>query len=117
MINLMLCTEKMDLVAAFYTAVGVDLVQEQHGQGPVHFSFKGDMCVEIYPPRVPADAAFVLRIDVEDVEQTVKRLKSTFTYEGMMVSEPEALKTGKKSILRDPDGRVVELFQSFKPYP
>lgn len=107
----------MDLVAEFYTAVGVDLVQEQHGAGPVHFSFKGDMCVEIYPPRVPSDAAFVLRIDVADVDAVVANLKSKFHYEGLMVSEPESLKTGKKSIVRDPDGRVVELFQSFKPYP
>lgn len=116
MINILLCTEKMDLVAAFYQAVGVDLVQEQHGAGPVHFSFKGDMCVEIYPPREPADAGFVLRVDVPDIDQAMTRVRDAFSYQGLVVAETKTLKTGKKSILRDPDGRVVELFQAhFNP--
>lgn len=115
MINIMLCTEKMDLVAAFYRAVGVELVQEQHGAGPVHFSFSSNICLEIYPPRQPADAGFVLRVDVPDIDAAMSLVREAFTYQGLVVSETQALKTGKKSILRDPDGRVVELFQAFTP--
>jgi lactoylglutathione lyase len=115
MINIMLCTEKMDLVAAFYRAVGVELVQEQHGAGPVHFSFPANTCLEIYPPRQPADAGFVLRVDVPDIEVAMSRVRDAFSYQGLVVSDVQALKTGKKSILCDPDGRVVELFQAFTP--
>ncbi|MBU6235890.1 MAG: hypothetical protein KGQ41_08595 [Alphaproteobacteria bacterium] len=111
----MLCTEKMDLVAEFYAAVGLQLEKEKHGAGPEHFSFRSDVCVEIYPPRTPADATFLLRVDVADVDASVASLKSKFSYEGLVISEPEALKTGKKSIVRDPDGRVVELFQAYRP--
>lgn len=116
MINLMLCTEKMDLVAAFYAAAGVELEREQHGAGPQHFSFKTDICIEIYPPRVPADTSLVLRIDVKDLEDTMDKIQTSFSYEGLVVQNIHSLSSGKKSILRDPDGRIVELFQPKAPY-
>lgn len=105
----------MDLVAEFYAAVGLTLERERHGAGPEHFSFRSDVCVEIYPPREPADATYVFRVDVDDVDGVVATLKGKFNYGELVVREPEALKTGKKAIVKDPDGRVVELFQAFRP--
>jgi len=112
----MLCTEKMDLVAAFYEAAGVQLEKEQHGAGPQHFLFKSDICIEIYPPRVPTDASFVLRIDVKDIDEIMVKIRSLFSYEDLIVQDTQSLLSGKKSILRDPDGRIVELFQPNAPY-
>jgi lactoylglutathione lyase len=112
----MLCTEKMDLVTAFYEAAGVQLEKEQHGAGPQHFSFKTDICIELYPPRVPADASFVLRIDVKDLDETMAKIQSLFSYSDLIVQDTQSLSSGKKSILRDPDGRIVELFQPKAPY-
>lgn len=115
MINVILCTENIDLVAAFYAAVGIDLEPERHGNGPHHFSFRSDVCLEIYPPRIPSDSSMILRIDVNDIDQAMMALADTFKYGGLVVRGIESLSTGKKAIVKDPDGRIVELFQSFTP--
>ncbi len=114
MINIILCTDKIDLVADFYQAVGIVLEFEKHGNGPEHFSFKSDLSCEIYPPRVPAEERIVLRIDTADIDQAMANLTQKFTYPGLVISDIKSLSTGRKSIVKDPDGRVVELFQAFE---
>ena len=113
MINIILCTDNIDLVAEFYSAVGVDLELEKHGNGPSHFSFKTELSCEIYPPRTPPEERIVLRINTPDVEKVLSTLKEKFSYPDLIVSDVAKLKTGQKAIVRDPDGRIVELFQAF----
>jgi len=115
MINILLCTEKMDLVAAFYRALKVELVPEKHGNGPDHFSFKGEISMEIYPPRQPPETTIVLRIDVDDIHDAMQSLRTIFGGSDFVVNDVETLSSGQKSIVKDPDGRIVELFQPHRP--
>ena len=47
---LVLKTRQVEQLRAFYQALGVDLVEEQHGKGPVHFAGRaGAVVIEVYP--------------------------------------------------------------------
>lgn len=112
--NILLCSEKMDLVKLFYEMIGIKCVQEQHGAGPTHFTLQGTFsAVEIYPPRQPSGASIIIRIDVENVDASLKNISDSFTLSEHIVEDAKDLKTGRKAIVTDPDGRVVELFQPF----
>ncbi len=112
MINVLLCSDKLELVAAFYAALGIELVPEKHGNGPDHFFFKSEIACELYPPRTPPEAAFVLRIDTKDIDVSLQNLKTQFNEADLIIGDVQTLKSSKKVILRDPDGRVVELIQN-----
>lgn len=50
--TLVIGTQHMDHVVAFFTKLGFVFEKEQHGNGPVHYSFEKDGDVlEIYPSR------------------------------------------------------------------
>lgn len=115
-LNILLCSEKMELVKSFYEAVGVACVEEQHGAGPIHFALQGEFsAMEIYPPRSHSHANIVLRIDVENVDASMNAVADKFSLTDLVIEPAQDLKTGRKAVLHDPDGRVVELFQPFKP--
>jgi hypothetical protein len=47
---LVLKTRQIEQLRLFYQALGLELAEEQHGKGPVHYAGRaGDMVVEIYP--------------------------------------------------------------------
>jgi hypothetical protein len=47
---LVLKTPQVDRLRAFYQALGVELAEEQHGSGPVHYAGQvGDTVLEVYP--------------------------------------------------------------------
>jgi hypothetical protein len=115
MINILLCSHNSEQLVAFYRIVGAALVKEQHGSSPEHFAFSAPVTMEIYPPRQPATADYVLRFEIANVDATLHELKEHFSYAALILQEPENLVRGRKAIIRDPDGRIVELFQSIKP--
>ena len=104
---LVLKTRRLGPKRAFYDALGVELAEERHGNGPVHYAGKvGDAVLEIYP--LPeggnADTTTRLGFAVANLAQTVQSLRDA----GVIVtSEPQQTGWG----LRDPDGRAVELYQ------
>lgn len=74
----------------FYEALGFDFVQEQHGTSPIHYSTSiGEVLLELYPT---------------DGEPDNVRL-------GFVVAPSvlERLDLNEYGVLRDPDGRMVEL--------
>jgi hypothetical protein len=90
----------------------VELSEEQHGQGPVHYAGRvGDLVLEIYPlPEndSPADTTTRLGFTVEKVIEAIAALQALGT---PVVTEPRATTWGLRAVVRDPDGRVVELYQ------
>ena len=92
----------------FYTQLGFQFVQEQHGTGPVHHSAPlGDGILEIYPlsDGVEADQTTRLGFAVSDLESIVECLD-----EAHVRSKPKHTEWGLRAVLRDPDGRTVELY-------
>jgi catechol 2,3-dioxygenase-like lactoylglutathione lyase family enzyme len=100
-----------DVVAAFYRLLGIDFVKEKHGKGPEHFAGKVDQAVfEIYPLNKGTAVELGSRIGftVPKLEELMKSLRS----EGVVIIE-EAKQSdwGYRAVVRDPDGRSVELQQ------
>jgi lactoylglutathione lyase len=109
---LVLKTRQVDSVRRFYHTVGVDLREEQHGGGPVHYAGQaGEVVFEIYP--LPeggtwTDTTTRLGFDVNNVIAVVEALQALDT---PVVTEPQASEWGFRAVVRDPDGRAVELRQ------
>ena len=64
-------TRQLDELRRFYGLLRIELTEEQHGKGPVHYAGRvGDAVLEIYPlpgDDVPADATTRLGFTVEDL--------------------------------------------------
>lgn len=105
-------TRQVDALRRFYGSLGIELVEEQHGKGPVHFAGRvGDVVLEVYPlpeDGTPADASTRLGFAVARLAEVIEALKALDT---PVVTEPQATQWGFRTVVRDPDGRAVELYQ------
>jgi lactoylglutathione lyase len=110
---LVLKTGQADRLRAFYLALGVELVEERHGSGPLHYAGQiGDVVLEIYPltdEGGAADATTRLGFAVERLAEVVQALREAGT---VIASEPRQTAWGLRAVVRDPDGRAVELYQA-----
>jgi predicted enzyme related to lactoylglutathione lyase len=105
-------TNQTQLVKSFYEALGLQFGEERHGNGPLHFSAHvGQTVFEIYPlPKSieKADPTTRLGFTVEGLDETIRRLKAA----GVPVAtEPKRTEWGYGAVVKDPDGRSVELNQ------
>lgn len=109
---LVLKTHHLDRLKAFYSALGISFVEERHGDGPIHHAgHVGDMILEIYPlpeDAGPADATTRLGLAVTDVDTVVQTLEAAG---GTVTARPRQTEWGYRAVVRDPDGRAVELYQ------
>jgi hypothetical protein len=109
---LVLKTRQLESVRQFYAALGIAFSEERHGNGPVHYAGRvGDAVLEIYPlPEgdTPADATTRLGFAVERLAEVVASLRAAGT---PVDGEPRATTRGLRAVVRDPDGRAVELTQ------
>src|SRR5260370_32260712 len=87
---LVLKTRQVEQLRLFYQTLGVELVAEQHGKGPIHFAGRaGDMVIEVYPlpdDSRPVDASTRLGFAVEDVAEVIQALERIGT---MVVTPPK----------------------------
>lgn len=108
---LVLKTRQVEALKTFYGSLGIEMIEEQHGKGPVHYSGQvGDGVLEIYP--LPdgtsvADETTRLGFSVDALDQVIQTLKTCNT---PIASEPKATQWGQRAVVRDPDGRSVELY-------
>lgn len=108
---LVLKSAKTEAMVAFYTALGLGFQQEQHGTGPLHYSAQMNGTVfEVYPlgGRDVADTTTRLGFAVDDLGTTMDQLKSLHA---AVAREPERSAWGRRAVVRDPDGRSIELFE------
>lgn len=109
---LVLKTRQLDKLKAFYAALGIEFAEEKHGDGPTHLAGRvGEVVVELYPLHGDAgvaDAATRLGIAVPDLDAV---LRSLDTLQTPVVSQPKMTLWGRRAVVRDPDGRAVELMQ------
>jgi predicted enzyme related to lactoylglutathione lyase len=109
---LVLKTRQIEKVRAFYTTLGIKLTDEKHGDGPLHYAGKvGDTVLEVYPlldADSAADSTTRLGFAVEDLSARVQSLLDLGT---QVVSGPRQTAWGIRAIVRDPDGRAVELYE------
>ena len=100
---LVLFFQDLPRAVLFYEALGMSLVREQHGQGPVHYSFSsGGLVFELYPanPKRGPSLGMRLGFEVESVADTCQLLKDC----GF---GPEPSKPGMALCFLDPSGNTV----------
>jgi len=97
---IVLRTSRLIELKAFYERLGMSFVEERHGEGPLHYStMLGEVVMELYP--LAADA----------VEAETIRLGFAVTALATIVTRLRATANGLRAVVRDPDGRAVELYQ------
>ena len=104
-------TVQVDNTVKFYRLLGVDFVQEKHGKGPEHFAGKvGGVVLEIYPLRegTASNPGGRFGFKVAKLEDLIKTLRSAGV---AFIEEAKQTDWGYRAIVRDPDGRAVELQQ------
>lgn len=105
---LVLRTTRLEDMRSFYSALGAQFQIEKHGNGPEHYAatIDDDLVLELYPTPDGAmpDAGLRLGLKVENISETLRLI-------GQDVA-PRQTQWGLRAIIRDPDGRTVELVQS-----
>jgi predicted enzyme related to lactoylglutathione lyase len=95
----------------FYELLGLRFEEEQHGKGPIHWAAEVDGAVmEIYPAHSPDQIGEATRIgfEVDGVESVLALLRD----QGVeIVSGLKQTQWGLRAVVKDPDGRTVELMQ------
>ncbi len=103
----------LETTCAFYLTLGVLLIAEQHGAGPLHYSCDlGGTVLEIYPgatgsaPRRTCAGATLHGFRVASLSSTLAALEALGA---KVVTPPHSSAWGRRAVLLDPDGRAVEL--------
>ena len=104
---IVLRTPKLEDMKSFYSVLGAQFQIERHGNGPEHYAANlGDLVLELYPVLDGAmpDAGLRLGLEVENIGETLRSLGES--------AAPRQTQWGLRALVRDPDGRTVELLQS-----
>jgi hypothetical protein len=112
---LVLKTPQVDRLRDFYQAIGIRLVKEKHGNGPVHYAGQvGDAILEVYPllDGGTADATTRIGFAVDKLADVVQALNDAGA---VVASGPQQTACGLRAVVRDPDGRAVELYETQAP--
>lgn len=100
----------------FYRAIGLPLEREQHDDdGPVHYACElGDVHVAVFPaeghgnaPELTEPGSSFVGFAVPSVQTAVDNARQAGC---QVMQEPVEYPWGVRAVLRDPDGRPVEVF-------
>jgi lactoylglutathione lyase len=109
---LVLKTRQVDQLRWFYSALGIELNEEQHGKGPVHYAGRaGDVVLEVYPltdNAALADSTIRLGFAVASLSKIMEALQ---TLGIPVISSPAKSRWGFRAVVRDPVGRAIELIE------
>jgi lactoylglutathione lyase len=96
----------------FFHPLGVSFAAERHGNGPLHYAGElAGVVLELYPLAQDVQAEDHLTrlgFSVGDLATTLRALEATGA---AVISEPRQTEWGLRAVVRDPDGRAVELYQ------
>jgi lactoylglutathione lyase len=99
----------------FYQSLGLEFVEEKHGAEPTHYSSElNGVVIEIYPDKgsAPSDqksaSGIFLGFQINSIERTLETLKKL---EIVITTPLQKTEWGFRAVVRDPDGRAVELTQ------
>jgi len=97
----------------FYRALGLEFVEEQHGNGPLHYACDlSGTVIEIYPgkpgaaPDRRSGGATLLGFQVDLLEPALKAIEEIGA---TVLTPPQNSPWGRRAVVQDPDGRAIEL--------
>ena len=103
-------TSDMPKLVNFYQILGLEFDYHKHEQGVYHYATKiGETVFEIYPllkNQTEADISTRLGYKISNFEEKIALLSD------FIVSEPMATEFGMCAVLKDPDGRKVEIYKN-----
>jgi len=103
-------TNQLTALAAFYTKLGITFHYHRHGNGPYHYaSIEMHPVLEIYPlPKgiSTPDTTTRLEFKVKQLDELIKAQQNDGT---VIVSLPAKTEWGYTAIVQDPDGRKIAL--------
>ena len=108
---LVIRSEEPARAIALYESLGLRFQEEQHGKGPVHWAAEcGGLIMEIYPPKSPDDVDRTTRLgfEIDEVESILASLRDQGVH---VVKDLKQTQWGLRAVVKDPDGRSVELVQ------
>lgn len=95
--------------AKFYSAMGLLFTAHRHGSGPEHYASEvNGLVFEIYPLGAKSSPTAGMRIGfrVDDVDGVLGLLIEAGAE---LVTAPADSEWGRRAVVKDPDGHVVEL--------
>jgi len=116
MASLVLYAASPQATAAFYRALGLELAEEDHGEGPVHFATElGPVHFAIYPAEEPGRAperrsggSMFPGFYVQSMDRATEALAQIGA---PVLTEHQQMSWGCRVVAEDPDGRPVEINQ------
>ncbi|MFO0843743.1 MAG: VOC family protein [Gemmataceae bacterium] len=109
---LVLRTRQLERLRDFFRPLGVTFTPERHGTGPLHYAGEvGGVVLELYPlPEAarPDDHLTRLGFSVRDLASALHEFEAAGV---AVVSGARETEWGLRAVVRDPDGRTVELYQ------
>ena len=99
----------MARAAAFYSRLGLQFTQHQHGKGPEHYAAElGGSVFELYPqaPDGPSTLGTRIGFSVTSLDEVMGALG-----ECPIISAPKDSEWGRRAVVADPDGHRIELLQ------
>ncbi|OJJ19395.1 hypothetical protein BKI52_21540 [marine bacterium AO1-C] len=113
MLNLLVIwSQEITTLVKFYNLLGVQLQQEQHGKGPIHYAaqLSETNVFEIYPATSAEKVTRNIRLGFQ-VEQ-LDIVLNTLIEAGFVVHQPAKKSTwGYRAVILDPEGRKIELVE------
>lgn len=114
--SLVLFASDVDAAARFYRALGVPLVDEDHGEGPVHFAAElGDVHFALYPAaglgRAPDRRSAGSSFAGVYVGSLNEALQAVTALRAPVLTGHEVMPWGCRFVAEDPDARPVEVNQ------
>jgi lactoylglutathione lyase len=115
---LILRTRQVDACLEFYRGLGLAMIEEKHGKGPVHYSSSSNgITLEIYPETqknfTESRAQRTLRLGFT-VESLATTLESLETLGATVLNPSSVAQWGRLAVVLDPDGREVEICEPLK---
>ncbi len=97
-------------LTAFYMTLGLRFVHHRHGAGPYHYSAEMDgFVLEIYPlskSQTRPDPFVRLGFSVVNLDELLRKVSP-----GSILQVPLKSEWGYRCVIRDPEGRRVELVE------
>jgi lactoylglutathione lyase len=111
-------TKNMPKVIAWYGTIGVTIVKEKLEKSKSTYTADLEGLILEFvplPEEMPAPEPNVrLGFVVSDLDKTLADLKTLGT---VVVNPPQSTSRGFRAVVRDPDGRSIELYKAMPPQP
>lgn len=95
---------------SFYKALGFEMQEERHKEGPLHYSFNaGEIWIEIYPREDYLESGKI-RLEFS-TSNLLDKMEAAVDCGGTILRGPNLRESGYFLLLADPDGNSVALRQ------